>query len=323
MSSTNLEVFFEGPAVKSGTIDASILAESLTGYSQVFARTNAIVNGEASQAAVLVQSEFKAGSFIASLEFVQNLTEHAHQLITAHHFIDAAGLAALIGFISKNKEIVKESLIDLFKLLMGKKPDKAVQVGDNNTEITFGQNKKIVNNLVLNLYGDEAIRAGLAHLTSPLRNTAIDRIAVKKDGSEQTAIEKSEAECFESAPLELESDSSEMEGERETVLIVSKLSFVEGSTWTFLEKGGTVVAKIEDEEFWKQVHQHSVTFGEGDRLRVRLHWKVVQTRSRKLVPKNTIQNVYEVVPRPLQMRLDDKKDDAIASLPKRKIRFED
>lgn len=237
MSSANLEVFFEGPAAKSGTLDARVLADSLTGYSEVFARTNAIVNGEVSEAAVLVQSEFKAGSFIAGLELVQNIAEQARHLITAHPFRDATALAALIGFITKNREVVTDSLIDLCKWLRGKKPDKAVQVGNNTTEITFGQNKKTVNNTVYNLYGDEAIRAALGRLTSPLRNAAIDRISVKQDGTEQATIEKSEAEYFEPEPLELKSDSSEMEGQHETVLIVSKLSFVEGSTWTFLEKG--------------------------------------------------------------------------------------
>ncbi len=219
--------------------------------------------------------------------------------------------------------MVKESLLDLYKWLKGKKPDKVVQVG-NNTEITFGQNKKTVTNVVYNLYGDEIIRMALGRLTSPLRQAAIDRIAIKQDGAEQTAIEKPEAGYFEPEPLELKADSSEMEGQRETVLIVSKLSFVEGSTWTFLEKGATVVAKIEDGDFWQQVHQHKVTFGEGDRLRVLLYWKVVQTRSRKLVPKNTIQKVYEVLPRPMQMRLDGKKDDEInmSDRPRPKFREE-
>jgi hypothetical protein len=45
VSSANLEVVFEGPAVKSGTIDARLLAESLIGYSEVFTRANAILNG--------------------------------------------------------------------------------------------------------------------------------------------------------------------------------------------------------------------------------------------------------------------------------------
>jgi hypothetical protein len=147
----------------------------------------------------------------------------------------------------------------------------------------------------------------MGRLKSPLRNAAIDRISVRQDGTEQAAINKSEAEYFEPEPLELKSDSSEMEGQRETVLIVSKRSFVEDSTWTFLEKGATVVAKIEDDVFWQQVHQHKLTFGEGDRLRVVLHWKVIQSRNKKLVPKNTIQKVSEVLPRPVQMRLNGKK----------------
>ena len=115
MSSTNLEVVFEGPAVKSGMIDARLLAESLAGYSEVFTRSNSIANGsDVSEAAVLVRSEFKGG---------------------------------------------------------------------------FHRR------------------------------------------SEQTTIEKSEAEYFESGPsLDLESDSSPMEGQREAVLIVSKLAFVEGTT---------------------------------------------------------------------------------------------
>jgi hypothetical protein len=40
-----------------------------------------------------------------------------------------------------------------------------------------------------------------------------------------------------------------MEGDRETVLVVSKLAFKEGSTSTFFERGAIVVAKIEDEQF--------------------------------------------------------------------------
>ncbi len=303
MSSTNLEVVFEGPAVKSGTIDARLFADSLIGYSEIFARTNAMVNGETSEATVLVQSEFKAGSFIAGLELVQNVAEQARHLITAHPFFDATGLAALIGFISKNREAIRDSLLDLYKWLKGKKPDKAVQVG-NNVEVTLGQNKKTVASVVYNLYGDSAIRAALGRVTSPLRQAAIDRISVKQDGLEQAVIEKSEAEYFEPEPLQLESDSSRMEGQRETVLIVSKLSFVEGTMWSFIEKGATLVAKIEDEDFWEKVHQHKFTFGEGDRLRVLLHWKVVQDRRNKLVPKNAILKVYEVVERPMQMRLN-------------------
>ena len=65
MSSTEIQLVFEGSAVQSGMIDAGVFAESLAGYSEIFRRANAIANGDASEAAVLVESNFKAGSFIA------------------------------------------------------------------------------------------------------------------------------------------------------------------------------------------------------------------------------------------------------------------
>lgn len=307
MSSTNLEVVFEGPAVKSGMIDARLLADSLAGYSEVFTRANSLINGQASEATVLVQSEFKSGSFVAGLQFAQNIVEQAQHLITAHTFFDAAGLTAVIGFAWKHRDVVKDSLIDLYKWLKGGKPDRAVQMG-SSTELTLGQNKKTVSNVVYNLYGDSAIRMALGRLTSPLRHAAIDRITNRSNGEEQVTIEKAEAAYFEPEPLSLKSDNSDMEGHRETVLIVSKVSFVEGTTWGFIERGATVTARIEDESFWEKVHQHTLTFGEGDQLRVLLHWKVIKSRGKKLTPKNTIEKVYEVLTRPKQLRLDDAGD---------------
>lgn len=128
MSSTHLEVLFEGPAVKTGTIDARLLGDSLIGYSELFTRANAILNGEASEAAVLVQSDFRPGSFVAGLELVQNIVDQARSLITAHPFMDAATLASVIGFL-KNKGAIKDSLLELYKWLKGKKPEKATRLG--------------------------------------------------------------------------------------------------------------------------------------------------------------------------------------------------
>jgi hypothetical protein len=304
MSSAQIQLVFEGSAVQSGMIDARALAQSLAGYSEIFRRTNEIANGEASEAAVLVESNFKAGSFIAGLQLEQHIVETAKNLITHHEFLTAGSLAALIGFIKKG-----ESLIDLWKWLRGKKPEKVTQVG-NNTEITFGPNKKTVNNTVVKLYGDSAIRAAFGHATEPLRQPGIDRISVKQDGTEQVSFEKEEAPIFEAEPLQLEGDPPPTEGERDAVLIVSKLSFKEGSRWTFFEQGGTVVAKIEDKEFWQKVHKHDVTFGEGDSLKVRLHWQVIE-KDNRLMQKNKILRVHQVLEKPKQMRLDGGKDDDV------------
>ena len=321
MSTTEVQLVFEGTAVQQGMIDAQLFAESLAGYSQIFNRANAIVNGEASEAAVLVESDFKAGSFIVSLQFQQEIVDAAKHLITNHQFLTAGSLATLIGFIKKSGA-VGDSLIDLWKWLRGKKPDKVTQTG-NNTEVTVGDNKKTVNNVVYNLYGDSAIRAAFGQATEPLRRNGFNRIAVKQDNTEQVVIEKQEAEYFQPEPLELEPGGTPTEGQRDAVLIVSKIAFSERSAWTFFEQGGTVVAKIEDDEFWRKVHDHAIKFGEGDRLRVRLHWRVEEKNGR-LKQHNHILKIYQVYDRPKQMRLDGGTDDEIRLFPpKRRIRRND
>ena len=171
MSSAEVEVVFEGPGVKTGKIDARLLADALAGCSEVFTRANAVLNGDASQAAVLVQSDFKHGSFVAGLELVQNVTEQGLSLITAHHFLNAAALAGLIGFgpaeVMKElaKDIAKETVIGLFKWLKGKKPDAVKRIDNDGVEVRSGSKSKTVNVNVFNLYGDSAMRTGLDKLT--------------------------------------------------------------------------------------------------------------------------------------------------------------
>jgi hypothetical protein len=307
VSSANLEIVFEGPAVQAGTIDAQLLAESLLGYSEVFTRANAVLNGEGSQAAVLVQSEFKHGSFIAGLEFAQNIIVDAQRLFS-HPLIDASGLVSIIGFVWKRREIIG-TVLDLLKRLQGEKPKEVTKVDGNSVNLKMGDNNNIVvNNIAFQLSQDSAIAEGFRRVTSPLRRADIDRIIIREDDKQQVTIEKQEAGYFEGEPLALQAESSPLEGKDETVLIVSKLSFVEGTTWSFIQNGSTLTAKIEDSEFWANVHKNNLRFGEGDRLRVVLHWKIVKTRSGKLVPRNTILKVYEVMAQPVQLFLNDGKD---------------
>lgn len=298
MSTTNVELIFDGPGVRDGLIDASLLAESLAGYSQVFNRANDVLNGEDSEAVVFVQSEFRKGSFIVALQLVQTISEHGRQLISAHPILDSTGIASALGLGWQHKETIKDGLVGLYKWLKGKKPDSALSVGDS-TEVTLGVNKKNVTNNVYNLYGDEAIRQGLSKLVRPLSGEQLDRISIVAGGVKQTSIEKSEIGYFEPEPLSLQPPSLSS-GKREAALIVSKLAFKEKSTWTFFEQGATVVAKIEDVDFWKSVHDRTVTFGEGDTLLVQLAWNV--ERKTRLVQKNTILKVRKVIPRPEQLR---------------------
>lgn len=190
------------------------------------------------------------------------------------------------------KDLAKESVVALFKRFKGKKPDDWKRLDNDNVEMKKGDEITTVNANVFNMYGDSAIRAGVDKATRPLREAEIDRITVKQDDKEQVVFEKSEAEYFEAEPIRLPTEAEPIEGEREAVLIVAKLSFREGTNWTFFERGATVVEKIEDESFWDRVHKHEVMFGEGDVLKVRLVWKI-REQNHQLKQKNTIVKVLE------------------------------
>jgi hypothetical protein len=250
MSSTEIQLVFEGSAVQSGMIDAQLFAESLAGYSEIFRRANNFANGDASEAAVLVESNFKAGSFIAGLQLEQHVIETAAKLITEHQFLTAGGLAMLIGFIKKG-EAWGESLIDLWKWLKGKKPDGVTQVG-NSTEITVGTNKKIVSNTVYHLYGDSAIRAAFGRVTEPLRQEGFNRISVRQDGKEQVAFEKDEASYFQPEPLQLESNSTPTEGERDPCSLFRKLPSRKEVLGHFLSEARRSLRKLRIRSFGRE-----------------------------------------------------------------------
>lgn len=319
MSQIQVQLVFEGSAVNEGKIDAAALALSLAGYSGLFRRANAVINGEASEAVVLVESNFTPGSSIVNLRFDQHLIEAATTFITHHQFFTALSLVSAIGLIKRTEW--GETLIDIWKWLKGQKPDEVAQTG-NNTEITLGANKKTVSSVVYNLYGDSAIRSALGQATEPLRREGFDRMALRQDNQEQVAIEKQEAESFGTDAWELEPASTPTEGEREALLIVSKLAFTEKSSWSFFDEGAMVVATIEDEAFWQRVHNHEISFGEGDRLRVRLHWKV-ESKNGKLKQKNRIVKVHQVFDRPRQLRLDGGAEESSSRGPLRRINLED
>ena len=199
MTTADVELLFEGDSVRSGSIDARLLAESLTAYSIVFQRANEIVNGDRSNAAVRVRATLKAGSLGVPLELIQDLLEQGQTLL-GFDYKTALQLAILVGLIWH-----KDSLMALLKSLKGKKPEKVVKV-EGGFQFEFAGQKKIVNNYVTNMYGDEAIRAGLAQGVEPLRQPGIERISFRTKQGTPTVITKDEASYFETEPLELTTD---------------------------------------------------------------------------------------------------------------------
>ncbi len=309
MNSTELQLVFEGEALRGGKINAEVLGTTLAAFSDVFTRANELANGDASEARVFVESKFAAGSFDVNVQLVQDIIETARGLITAHPFLSASELAVAIGIVWSKKE----SLIKILKWLKGGKPEKITQ-SRNNVDLVFLGQKKTVSNTINIFMNDSLLRQALSRVVGPVLEPGIERISIKprdaEGDGEPILIEKGDAPAFDPASLQLEAGEAEREGERDAVLIVSKLSFREGPKWTFFERGSMLVASIKDAEFWQSVHHRKYKFAEGDQLRVRLHWKMVD-RDGKSKPENSILRVYEVLQRARQLRLDQPDEEGV------------
>ncbi|MGE5110554.1 MAG: hypothetical protein ACM3JB_06845 [Acidobacteriaceae bacterium] len=300
-TSTDVQLVFDGEAVRTGTIDARVLGTALTAYSEAFSRANALVNGREAQAAVRVDANFQTGSFDVSLVLVQGILENAQTLLDAAK--TALELALLLGIIKH-----PESVIALLKFLKGGKPEKVSKLGDK-VQVEFNGLKKEVTNISYYLYGDEVIRKAMASGTSALALPGIDSISFRHGGMEPETIVKEEAPYFKADELELTGDES-LSGERDAVLTISKLSFKEGTKWSFYDEGAMLSATIEDADFFRDVHERKIRFADGDRLQVHLKWELIEKNGR-FVAENIITKVHRVVPRKRQQRLDGGKDDLV------------
>jgi len=301
VTSEYVELVFSGEAVKSGTIDARVLGTALTAFTDAFIRADTIVNGKKSEASIRVDAKFERGSFDVLLQLAQGLLGQAQGIIS--NLKTAFELAVLLGIIHKSG-----SLIDLLKFLRGKKPDKVVK-GDETVDIELNGVKKTVNHITFNMYGDETIRKALRNGTAALEYPGIESITFKHKDAEPETIKKDEVPYFQTDDLELTEDEAHS-GERDAVLTISKLSFKEGTKWSFIEGGSWLNAKIKDEQFFRDIHDRKVKFADGDRLRVHLKWELL-TKGTRLVPENVITKVHGILPKKRQMRLDGEKDDLV------------
>ena len=122
-------------------------------------------------------------------------------------------------------------------------------------------------------------------------------------------MNKDDAPAFKVGELSPEEEVP-LNGERDAVLTISKLSFREGTKWSFFEEGSTLTASIDDEDFFRQVHDRKLKFADGDSLHVHLRWQLHE-RNGRLVASNIITKVHRVLGKMRQLRLDGGSDDLV------------
>jgi hypothetical protein len=301
VSKENFQIVYDGEALSSGYMDVYELAPALLSVGDLVKSANSLLNGKESSASVLVESDFKRGSFEISL-----LLDQVPVVATAlpgQEAIGAAGLVSLIFGTLKHKEII-ESLLDLWKKLKGEKPKEIIRNHSTGlTMIVTGNDNKIsVSPELGRLYEDDKTRQSTAKILSPVGRTGISGFEARQNNQVLTRVEKADLPEWirddrDLVPEMQVAEAAVERNTRDTMLTIVRPNFDKKGQWGFAEGSAKFSAKMEDREFLNRVQNREISFQSGDVFRVRLRTEQLIEADGKLRTSHIIEEILQHTPK--------------------------
>jgi hypothetical protein len=289
-----VEVTYEGEAVRDGTMDVRQLAPALLSIGAMCEAANRVLNEDRASIAVHVKT-FRPGSANIVLDVIQQNTTIVQTLV----FPDSALQSGrdILDWIGLGSGITGVTLIALIRWLRGKKPDSATILQDGNVKLEIRGDVRgstiIVAPQVKALYDDRQVRDGLAGAVEPLKHPGIDAFFAKQGGRVVEGIEKSQAEYFEVS----ESAGPETlvyEDEQRAAYEIVKPVLTGDLTWVLSDGDSRFDVRMDDETFLEKVRRREYVFGAGDVLIARVAVKTMRRQDGKLKTERRIVRVLEV-----------------------------
>lgn len=292
---------YDGPALKSGRMDAKLFAPALLATAALVERAAEVMYQDGRTVTVQVDAEMRRGSFSFDLTAVAGIAGVVGQ--QAFHNLNVTQIKAILRSLGLLGKYSKSLFAILAKY--GDKPvDRVEQSGDGNMNVIVqGDNNKIVIALpgdVARLFNDAEVRKQAYSAITPVQNEGITEFRVGSKSRPSLVVSKDEAPKFVPPPgrKNLLTDST---GETAVELLMP--SFVDGNKWRVSQGGDPFWATITDEVFLHQVDGGEF-FAKGDYLIVEMATRVFAT-SKGLDPVREITRVIRHERRPRQKSLFD------------------
>ena len=284
-----LRIAYTGEAVDGGTMDIAVLGPALIAFSKLINEANKVLHQDDSKIHVNVNADFKRGSFEIQLDVIRTVVEQIQNLFIVDTKVD--DIVHYLGIWALCKEVSGvPSLIDMIKWVKNRYIDKIVKHDDETSTVYIEKETLTVPDKVIDLFTSSGIRESLQDIVKPTQVEGIDAFEVRSYIDKNTPIQRITKEESNSFMYNYGINKNIEEPIVQTYIQWARILTVnfEDLKWKFQSGDSKFHAKIEDEQFLKQIEE-GMSFTKGDMLQLEL--EITQ----QLKPDGNVKNDYRVI----------------------------